>query len=232
MKNIEFRDISLYLKKEKAIVISDMHLGFEEALNKQGFLVPRFQFKETIGRLKKIFQDLKINEIILNGDFKHEFGTISSTEWKDSLKMIDFLSDNCKKLTIVKGNHDKIINPIARQRNLKPVLGYKIGDNYICHGDEMPNNSEFHGAKNIIIGHEHPAISLRKRGRIETYKCFLVGKWKDKNLIVMPSSNLVVDGSDVLKEKMLSPFLKRDLKNFNVYVVGDKIYDFGKLKNI
>ena len=232
MKNIEFRDISIYLKKEKALVISDMHLGFEEALNKQGFLVPRFQFKETIERLRKIFKNIEINEIVLNGDFKHEFGTISDTEWKDSLRMIDFLSENCKKLTIVKGNHDKIIGPIAIRRNIKPVLGYKLGDNYFCHGDLIPNDFEFHEAKNIIIGHEHPAISLRKIGRTETYKCFLVGKFKSKNLIVMPSFNLVVEGSDVLKEKMLSPFLKQGIKYFNVYVVGDKIYDFGKLKDL
>jgi len=230
--NISLKDLALYLKKEKALVISDTHLGFEESLNKQGILVPRFQYEETIKRLKQIFKDLEIKEIIVNGDFKHEFGEISRTEWKDSLNMIDFFLENCKKLTLIKGNHDKIIDPIASRRNLKPVLGYKINDSYICHGDFIPNDFEFHEAKNIIIGHEHPAISLRKSGRVETYKCFLIGKWKRKNLYVMPSFNLVIEGTNILKEKLLSPFLKQDLKNFHVFIVEDKIYDFGRLKDI
>jgi len=232
MENIEFRDLSLYLKKENAIIISDIHLGYEEALNRQGILIPRFQFKETLKKIKKILKDLEVNEIIINGDLKHEFGTISDTEWHDSLKILDLFMENCDKLTIIKGNHDKIIEPIISKRGLKAVLGYKLGENYICHGDFIPNNFEYHEAKNIIIGHEHPAITLRRRGRTETYKCFLVGKFKTKKLIVMPSFNLVVEGTNILKEKLLSPFLKQDLKNFNVYIVEDKIYDFGKLGNI
>ena len=48
----------------------------------------------------------------------------------------------------------------------------------------------------------------------------------------MPSFNLVIEGTNILKEKLLSPFLKQDLKNFHVFIVEDKIYDFGKLKDI
>jgi len=48
----------------------------------------------------------------------------------------------------------------------------------------------------------------------------------------MPSFCLVTEGTDILKEKLLSPFLDQDLKNFDVFVVADKVYDFGKLKNL
>ena len=47
---IEIIDLALYLKKEKILIIADTHIGYEEALNKQGMLVPRFQFKEIIKR--------------------------------------------------------------------------------------------------------------------------------------------------------------------------------------
>ena len=89
--NLEIIDLALYLKKEKALIISDMHIGYEESLNKQGILIPKFQFKETLERLTKIFSKVNPKIIILNGDFKHEFGTISDSEWKDTLKILDFL---------------------------------------------------------------------------------------------------------------------------------------------
>ena len=94
-------------------------------------------------------------------------------------------------------------------------------------------NLDFFNSNTIIIGHEHPAISISKNSRSETFKCFLIGKYKNKNLIVMPSFNILIEGSNILKEKLLSPFLKKsNLDDFEIYVVADKIYNFGKLKNV
>jgi putative SbcD/Mre11-related phosphoesterase len=85
----------------------------------------------------------------------------------------------------------------------------------------------------IIIGHEHPAVSLVSGSRTERYKCFLKGKFSRKDLIVTPSCNMLIEGTDILKEKLLSPILKNvDLKNFEAYIVEDKIYDFGKVKDL
>ena len=230
--NIKIIDLALYLKKEKTIIISDMHLGYEESLNKQGILIPKFQFKETLERLTKIFYKVKADKIILNGDFKHEFGTISDSEWKDILKIMDFFIERCNELILIKGNHDTILEPIARKRNLSTRLYYKINDYYICHGEVIPEDIDFNLSKTIIIGHEHPAVSIKSKTRSELYKCFLVGKFKNKSLIVIPSFNLVTEGTDVLKERLLSPFLQDNLDDFDVYVVSDKVYKFGALKNL
>ncbi len=73
---------------------------------------------------------------------------------------------------------------------------------------------------------------MKTEVRTETYKCFLVWTFKGKTLIAMPSFNLVTEGTDVLKEQLLSPFLHQDLKNFDVYVAADRTYPFGKLKNL
>ncbi len=82
------------------------------------------------------------------------------------------------------------------------------------------------------MGHEHPAISIKDGPRTEIFKCFLAGKWKKYNLIAQPSFNLVTEGTDILKEKILSPLLKQNLRNFDVFVVADKVYNFGKLRNL
>ena len=229
-KGIEIMDLGLYIKKHKLLVFADFHIGYEESLNKQGVLIPRFQFKDIIQRLEKILARVKPDTIVVNGDLKHEFGKISEQEWRETLKLIELLAKNCKKLLLTKGNHDKIVEPIAKKRNIGIVDSYEIDGILIIHGDKVPKNTGKY--KTIIIGHEHPAVSIRERGRIEKFKCFLAGKYKRKALIVQPSFNLITEGTDVLRGDLLSPFLHQDLKNFDVYVVADKIYKFGKLRNL
>ena len=231
IEGMEIFDLSLYLPNEKVLVLGDVHIGYEETLNKQGILIPRFQFENVMEKVSRIVRELDAETIVFNGDIKHEFGKISDTEWKQSLELLDFLIAASKKVIFVRGNHDKTLGPIALKREIEIVDYYSLDGVFICHGDQIFDNEEFRKAKTIVIGHEHPAVSLRKDGRTETFKCFLKGKYKRKNLIVMPSFNLVAEGSDVLRERLLSPFLK-DISNFEVFIVADEIYNFGRIKDI
>ena len=226
LKDIEIVDLALYLKEEKILIIADLHIGQEEAMNKEGILIPRFQFKEIESRLKKILDKLEINKIIINGDLKHEFGIISEQEWRNTLKILD-LCLSYAPVILIKGNHDKIIGPIADKRNVQILESYETKEITILHGDKLKEIK----TKTLIIGHEHPAIIISDRIRKEKYKCFLKGKWKNKTLIVMPSFNFITEGTDITNQKLLSPFLK-NISNFEVYVIEDKVYNFGKLKNL
>ncbi len=232
-RNIEIIDLCLFLKNYKTIILTDTHIGYEEALNKQGILIPRFQFREVIKRLKEVLSKTKnLERIIINGDVKHEFGSISKQEWKFTLRLLDFLSNYCKKIILIKGNHDTILGPIAKKRNIIVLKHYKLRNTLIIHGHKLPEKDILHGIKTIIIGHEHPAITIREGPRTELFKCFLKGKWKRKNLIVQPSFNFVTEGIDIKKEELLSPFLKNNISEFEVFIVADKVYKFGKLKDI
>ena len=227
-------DVALYLTDYKIVTFGDVHIGYEEALNKQGILVPRFQFEETMKRIRKIIDKVpgEIATVVINGDLKHEFGDISNQEWKETLLFLDYLGTKSKEIILVKGNHDTILGPIARKRNVKLVEQYVTGDGKICflHGDKILDNMPL--CDTIIMSNEHPAISLRDGIRAETYKCFLHGTWRGKELIVLPSFNVVTEGTDVLKEKLLSPFLRQTLDNFKVYVVADQVYKFGMIKDV
>jgi putative SbcD/Mre11-related phosphoesterase len=230
IKNIEIRELALFLKKEKILIIGDTHIGLEEALNKEGFLIPRFQYKEIEEMTKKILKETNPKLIIMNGDIKHEFGKISDEEWRYTLRFLDLLLKH-SKVILIKGNHDNIIGPIGKKRNLEIKDYYFTNNIYICHGHKIPNDSDFKKSKIIIIGHEHPAISLREGARIEKYKCYLKGKYQGKQLIVMPSLNVVNEGTDILQEELLSPFLT-NIKDFEAYLIGEKIYPFGKIKRL
>jgi uncharacterized protein len=245
LENVEIVDLGLLVGD--SLVFSDFHLGYEQNLSGKGVLVPRFQFKDTISRLNKIFEIIKskkinVDKIIINGDIKHEFGKITEQEWREVLQLIDYLQgkkDNEREVIIVKGNHDNAAKYIAEKRDVEIVDFYTIGDVLILHGDVIPVDIG-KNVKTLIIGHEHPAVSLRESEdavRSEVFKCFLKGKWKmknvnEKNLIVTPSFNLVTEGSDVRNHKLLSPFLKLDtvnLDNFEVFVVADEVRYFGKV---
>lgn len=227
-------DLALWIPKEKVLAIADVHLGYEEALNKQGVLVPREQFRHTVKRLQPLLEAHKPETIVVNGDLKHEFGRISDQEWKEVLKLLDLMGRHCKHIVLIKGNHDTILGPLAEKRNLKVCKSFTAGDVLFLHGDSVPDKTMLKGIKTVVIGHEHPALGLRDGERIESFKCWLLGKWKRKNLIVMPSFNLVVEGSDVLKEKQLSPLLQQGLDKFSAYVVDDSgnLLPFGKVKDL
>lgn len=234
LPNIKIIGLTLYLEKQSILVMADTHIGYEEALNKQGVLIPRLQFKEIMKNLEEVFSKAKPELIVMLGDIKHEFGTISRQEWRDTLNLLDFILEKAR-VVLIKGNHDTILGPLANKKNLK-VKDYFIADGVLfCHGhkilDKEIKEKEWKKLKTIIIGHEHPAISIRDDVRIEKYKCFLLGKYKRKNLVVMPSFNFVTEGTDVLQEKLLSPFLK-NISDFKAFVVGDKVYDFGLISKL
>ncbi len=223
LPNIEIADLAL--KYKDILIIGDLHLGFEESLIKEGILIPFSQLKKTIKKLEKIIKKTKPKLIVINGDLKDEFGTISRQEWTEVLEFIDFLKKT-SEVILIKGNHDTILEPIARKKDIEIKQRLDIDDITIVHGDKLFKKLN----KTIIISHEHPAISFKERSD-EKYKCFLLGKYKYHNLIVIPSFNLLLSGSDITREQFLSPYIK-NIQNFHVFVVQDKIYDFGKLKNL
>lgn len=224
-------DLAILLPEHKTLIIADTHIGYEEALNKQGVLIPRTQNSLTVKRLDKIIKETRPEIIIINGDVKHEFGTISETEWRNTIKLIDHLARKSKKLILIKGNHDKILGPIAEKRNIEIHTHLKIDNILITHGHKEPISKQLENVKTIIIGHEHPAISLEDYPRVEKYKCFLKGTYKRKKLIVAPSFLPIVEGTDIMREKTLSPLIT-NLNNMEVFIVGDKVMRFGLLKDL
>ncbi len=238
---IESLDLALYLTSAKTLALSDFHIGFEESLNRQGVLVPRTHYKDVIDRLEHIFAVLKkakksVRTIVITGDLKHDFGHIGRQEWRDVMRLVDYLLRKCEHLILIKGNHDVQLGPIADKHGIELVPEYRVGDVLMIHGDVVP--TKLRGITTIIMGHEHPAITLRSKGRSERYKCFLKGTYKRRILIVQPSFNLLTEGTDILQEQFLSPLLKGRLFGigcFEAFIVDDRTHEvlpFGSLKRL
>lgn len=240
---IIFDKLCIYIKSTKSLILSDIHLGYEEALNKDGIMMPRMFFKHLFEKTKNLIKNFNPDKIILNGDIKHELGNISRTEWRETKKFFEMLREFTDNIIIIKGNHDNLIEPIAKKNNIETIKYIIENDILICHGDVVFDIKELEKESKskintIIIGHAHPAISIKGENRSETFKCFIKGKWNKKELIIMPSYNEITIGVDVLKENLPTPYLRtkdmkyKDINNFEVYIYGDEVLNFGKIKNI
>lgn len=217
-----------YLPNSKTLVICDLHIGFEEALAKQGVLVPRFQFKDMLARLEWMFKHAKIDRVILNGDVKHEFGTVSNQEWREVTRLMEFFKKKQVEVIAVKGNHDTIFGPLARKLEIKEVPEVIENNIQIVHGDEVPKKL----GKIILMGHEHPAITLREKSKSEKFKCFVKTTYKRSVIIVQPSFNPLTHGTNILEGNLLSPLLP-NLKKGEVFIVNEKSHEvlyFGKVE--
>ena len=72
IQGIEAVDLAIYVKN--TLIIADIHIGIEEAMNRQGVFVPRFHFSDILNRMKGILDALKgrkIERIMINTHFKH-----------------------------------------------------------------------------------------------------------------------------------------------------------------
>jgi len=226
-QKLKIIDLGLLYKNE-ILIIGDLQLGYEDQLRNNGVMVPKFQYKDIIDRLRGIFSKYKIKKIILNGDIKHEFGKINPQEWDEVLGLFDFLEKNVSEIIVIKGNHDVILESILARKDME--LFDRYDDDYltVVHGDKLIDNLN----KVVVIAHEHPAISFSEKPS-EKFKCFLVGKFKKSKLIVMPSFTEITVGSDVSRNKFLGPYLD-DINKFECILIDDKsnARNFGKLSNV
>ncbi len=235
MKNkFQFIDKALYFSEQQVLVIGDLHIGYEESLNKQGIFVPRVQFKQIMEDLEKIFDGVgKVKKVIIVGDLKHEFGGISSQEWREVKEVLDYLKGKCDKVILIKGNHDTILGPIAERKEVEVKEYFTYKGICFLHGDKLFSECLGKEVKIIVMGHRHPAILLSDEYKKEKYKCFLVGTWKAKKIIILPSFFPFIEGSEIREIEDNRLFIsEKELKDFEVYVVGEKVYKFGKLGKI
>lgn len=239
--DLKLVDLALYVEGSRSLALADLHLGYEQALSEAGVLVPPSHLKHIAQRLRRISDQLKLSSkldtLIINGDLRHQFGPLGYPERKETERLLELFTKLADQIVIVRGNHDPNLAFLTKAfPNVEITKHYEQGHHLFLHGDELPPRIPDH-IETIVIGHEHPAVSLRDpiTGRVETYKCFLAGSFQSRRLLVQPSFNLLVKGSDLVKEKVISPFIAEAyLGEFAIFIVSDegRVYHFGQLKQL
>ena len=239
----EFINKALFFPEKGILVVGDLHIGYDYMLRQSGILIPERQVKEIISDLKEIIKEIRekrkqeISKIIFLGDIKHAF-TYEFQERDEFLEIMDFLKTHVleENIILVKGNHDTM--DYTTEKTMKP---YHIEENVaFLHGHTHYPEIYDKRINLIISGHLHPAIALAEDPGVkkEIFKCFLVGKSKGKDFVVIPSFVEFYEGTPVndYKEEYIESFSiipEKDILNADVHVIGgNKIYHFGKIKDL
>ena len=218
---LRIEDLSLVHEPTSTLILGDTHIGEEEALTHQGVLVPQFAFKDLYRRTHEILTTGAYQTVVVNGDVKHNFGRISDDEWDNVYTYVELLRSHAE-VRIIRGNHDSMLDPITDDAKVTVTDHIRLDDVAICHGHEEVDEVSLGDVQTLILGHEHPAIGLRDGERTEHFKAFVSGDLDGTTVILMPSMNQLREGSNLLQEQLLSPYLDEfDLKSAEVILIGE-----------
>lgn len=227
--------LGIYIEKISSLVISDLHLGYEEVLEKQGISLPQSQYPKMRKEIERMVKETNPKKLIVNGDIKHEFSGAQRQEWSEVSDLASYLKDAKTEMIAIRGNHDNYLIPILKKNGVELRDNYSEKGYYFAHGHGEISTD----AGTIIIGNDHPSISFRDELGVKLkFKCLLDGEANGKRIIVLPAFSPLMPGSDInqmSKNDFLSPTLKSaPIGGFTVYVIeqGVGVYKFGKLAQI
>lgn len=164
------------LKFKKYVVVSDIHIGFEEYLEEKGYTIPD-QTSSALERLKKLSKNS--NELIILGDVKHSIFLKNKSRL---MLFLNKLTDYFKKIIIIKGNHDGgIQNYTKNYKNIELVSELLRGKTLFIHGHKYASKEKIIKAERVLIGHFHSAHKTRDHlGLIRTRKTWVVHDFDNK----------------------------------------------------
>jgi putative SbcD/Mre11-related phosphoesterase len=215
---------AILLEKEGLLVAADLHIGLEDESEEKGIHIPAPILPTVIKHVITPAKDLGCRGVILLGDVKHEFAEVTEPEWFGVKKLISKLREHSLDVEVVRGNHDNYIIKVLKE------LGVPLHDPYLelsgillTHGHK-PLTVDGRGCRVVILGHEHPAITLKDDvGAKHRFKAFIDLQTSGCRYLVLPSVSPLAYGSDfneVPADKMLSPILRTlDLSEAVPYVI-------------
>jgi len=243
-----YRYPALYLSKERAVVITDLHLGIEYEIFHSGITIPS-QIEKIEKRIDELIKMAKAKHLIILGDVKHQVPNISWQEYREIPKFLEHFSKKIK-VSCIKGNHDGNLERLApRGIDIYEPSGFKIGDVLLTHGHAWPNESDLN-AKYLLIGHVHPSIEFFTESFRSTEPCWLKCEIDNKKLfdkfkiktkfkqgIIMPAFNHLIGGMAFNSKDFepLGPLLSNEVlkwRESEVYLLdGTFLGNLNKLKS-
>lgn len=163
MKTI-FDDRGMIIRSDSisTLIISDLHLGYEEEISEEKGVHFPFQHENILERVKILVTKYDIVDLYIIGDVKHTIMTDIPYNWDILPQFMTQLSD-IVKTTIIPGNHDGDLEALLpRSVAVSDVRGIIIGEGEervgLLHGHTWPDPVLLDTSR-IVIGHSHPAVS-------------------------------------------------------------------------
>jgi hypothetical protein len=203
----------VYFADIDTIAVADLHLGQEGVMaEREGIAVPKVQLKQILAQLEAIVRGQPASRLAIVGDLRPGFGRLSVHEIVEIRAFLGACKKWFTEVLVLRGNHDNYIARLAEHAGTEFVPEKVLGRTLFHHGDAMPEAGD--GAfDTLVIGHEHPAITMR-RGRIaEKAKAIAYGevrfRGRKKRLVVLPAMSPLAAGTALNEcDGFLSPILR------------------------
>ncbi len=214
---------AVYFKALDLVAISDLQLGEERyyAVEAKVF-VPEVQLQVILKELEAVKEKTGAGRLLIDGDFKHEFGEASRQEWKEVEAVYNKAKNLFREVIVVRGNHDNYLLTIAGK------LGFSVNERYyesgylFVHGHRLEDLS---GVSTLVIGHEQPAVLLRRSFDRVKLPVILYGETRSKRRFVcLPAFSPIASGVEVNavpKGELLSPFFANEVDVDELYAVAE-----------
>ena len=214
-----------WLPERKAVVVADLHLGFEAVAAADGACFPNRQKPVLLRRLGAILDRFRPSLVVSAGDFKHNFGKGARLEIDEVREVVEYL-DSKADLSFVRGNHDNFLaGALPPGQSLPESIG--LGRFRVAHGHREQGTPP-KGVVATILAHEHPSLRLRDTvGGRSSAPAFLFEP--ATGTLVLPALSPLAPGSDILRARPLSPGLRASgLDGFRLTAAtGEGLLDFG-----
>jgi len=150
----------LQKKHDRALVVADLHIGWERLLSKRGIHIPP-QTPKIKNTLLRLIKECKPTQVIFLGDVKDAIAKMEMEEWRDIPEFFEDIQKRVPDLQVVLGNHDGNLEPLLPE-NVKiiPSTGVSFGDVGLFHGHAWPA-PELLECRSLISGHVHPTVLIR-----------------------------------------------------------------------
>jgi uncharacterized protein len=206
---------AIFLEEEKILAVADLHLGYAWAHRYNGQLLPLHPPDDLLTCLSDLCSFYKPAHLAVLGDIVHQavpVGKISS----DLKELFSALRGLCG-LKLILGNHDKKLRKLASGvAELEFITHFEADKFLLIHGNapiEPPAD------KIVLMGHEHPAISLGDGIKSAKFPCFLVSR----RVLVLPAFSQWAAGSNIRAYPFMSKLAREASFTQAVAICGSKL---------
>lgn len=162
-----------FWEKEKALILSDLHIGKTAHFRKNGIALANHIMKSDLKRLSLLIEYFQPAKFIVVGDLLHAGDNSDVDEfciWKSQYPDIQFY--------LIEGNHDRI----------SKALEEKLCFNHTSECLEINNITFIHDFDHVrqefqITGHIHPGIVLNSKVKNIRLPCFALSS----NQLLLPA---------------------------------------------
>jgi uncharacterized protein len=159
---------ALFWEEEKALILSDLHLGKSGHFRKAGIPIPQTVLQEDMQRLVELLHYFKPAVVIVVGDFFHSTANLELDffkRWREDLAH--------QRIILVKGNHDIL------SAKWYESAGIEVIEDHLCMGDFCfsHDGTEVPEGLYSFTGHIHPGIQIHGLAKQSLrLPCFYFGK--------------------------------------------------------